>query len=126
MKQLTRAEEQIMQVLWKLEKAFVKDIVKELPRPRPAYNTVSTIVRILEKKGFVGFKAFGKSHEYFALISKADYRKNQFGGFVKNYFENSYQSLASFFTREENLSLEELEEIQKLIAEEINKKKDQS
>ena len=126
MKQLTRAEEQIMQVLWKLEKAFVKDIVKEMPRPRPAYNTVSTIVRILEKKGFVSFKAFGKSHEYFALISKADYRKNQFGGFVKNYFEDSYQSLTSFFTREENLSLEELEEIQKLIAEEINKKKDQS
>jgi len=126
MKQLTRAEEQIMQVLWKLEKAFVKDIVKELPRPRPAYNTVSTIVRILEKKGFVGFKAFGKSHEYFALVSKAEYRKTQFGGFVKNYFEDSYQSLASFFTREENLSLEELEEIQKLIAEEINKKKDQS
>lgn len=126
MKQLTRAEEQIMQVLWKLENAFVKDIVKELPRPRPAYNTVSTIVRILEKKGFVGYKAFGKSHEYFALISKADYRKSQFGGFVKNYFEDSYQSLASFFTREENLSLKELEEIQKLITEEINKKKDQS
>lgn len=126
MKQLTRAEEQIMQVLWNLEKAFVKDIVKELPRPRPAYNTVSTIVRILEKKGFVGFRAFGKSHEYFPLISKNDYRKNQFGGFVKNYFEDSYQSLASFFTREENLSLEELEKIQKLIAEEINKKKEQS
>jgi len=126
MKQLTRAEEQIMQVLWQLEKAFVKDIVKEMQRPRPAYNTVSTIVRILEKKDFVGYKAFGKSHEYFAIISKADYRKSQFGGFVKNYFEDSYQSLASFFTREENLSLKELEEIQKLIAKEIKKKKDQS
>ena len=126
MKQLTRAEEQIMQVLWNLEEAFVKDIVKELPRPRPAYNTVSTIVRILEKKGFVGYKAFGKTHEYFPLISKANYRKTQFGRFVKNYFEDSYQSLASFFTREENLSLEELEEIQKLITEEINKKKDKS
>ena len=126
MKQLTRAEEQVMQILWKLEKGFVKDIVKEFPRPRPAYNTVSTIVRILEKKGFISYKAFGKTHEYFALISKKDYRKSQFGGFVKNYFENSYQSLASFFTREENLSLEELEEIQKLISAEINKKKDQS
>jgi predicted transcriptional regulator len=126
MKQLTRAEEQIMQVLWRLEKAFVKDIVKELPRPRPAYNTVSTIIRILEKKEFVSYKAFGKSHEYFALISKKEYRKSQFGGFVKNYFEDSYQSLASYFTREENLSLEELEEIQKLITEEINKKKDPS
>ena len=74
----------------------------------------------------MGYKAFGKTHEYFPLISKKDYRKNQFGGFVKNYFEDSYQSLASFFTREENLSIEELEKIQKLIAEEINKKKDQS
>jgi len=126
LKQLTKAEEQFMQVLWQLDLASVKEIIEQLPNPKPAYNTVSTIVRILGKKGFVGFKAFGKSHEYFPLISKKEYRKNQFGGFVKNYFEDSYQSLASFFTREENLSLEELEKIQKLIAEEINKKKDQS
>lgn len=126
MKRLTKAEEQIMQVLWQLEKAFVKDIIQQLPLPRPAYNTVSTIVRILEKKGFIGYQAIGKSHEYYALINKPEYRKSQFGGFVKNYFGNSYPSLASFFAKEENLSLEELEEIQQLIEEEINKKKKSS
>jgi predicted transcriptional regulator len=123
MVRLTKAEEQIMQVLWKLENAFVKEIIVELPTPKPAYNTVSTIVRILEKKEFVGYKSHGKSHQYFALVSKSEYRKHQFGGFVKNYFENSYQSLASFFTKEENMSITELEEIQKLIEKEIKKKK---
>ena len=123
MKQLTRAEEQIMHILWKLEKAFVKDIIAEFPRPKPAYNTVSTIVRILEAKEFVGHKSFGKKHQYFPLVSKTDYRKNQFSNFVSNYFGNSYKSVASFFTKEENLSLEELEEINRLIEEEINKKK---
>ncbi len=126
MKRLTRAEEQIMQVLWDLESAFVKDIIAQLPLPKPAYNTVSTIVRILERKGFVGHKSHGKSYEYYALISKAEYRKSQFGGFVQNYFENSYKSLASFFTKEENLSLEELEDIRKMIEEEIAKKKSTS
>lgn len=123
MVRLTKAEEQIMQVLWRLEKAFVKEIVNEFPEPKPAYNTVSTIVRILEKKEFVNYKSFGKAHEYFAIISKSEYRKNQFGGFVKNYFGNSYKSLASFFTKEENMSISELEEIQKLIENEIAKKK---
>jgi len=123
MVRLTKAEEQIMQVLWKLESAFVKDVIGELPLPKPAYNTVSTIIRILEKKGFVSYKSHGKSHEYFAIVSKAEYRKNQFGGFVRNYFENSYKSLASFFTNEENLSLKELEEIQVLVEKEIEKKK---
>lgn len=121
---LTKAEEQIMQVLWKLENAFVKEIIAELPNPKPAYNTVSTIVRILEKKAFVNYKSYGKSHEYFPLVSKSEYRKNQFGGFVKNYFGNSYKSLASFFSKEEDMSITELEEIQKLIEKEIvNKKK---
>ena len=123
MKQLTRAEEQIMQVLWKLDKAFVKEIIAELPIPKPAYNTVSTIVRILETKEFIGHTSFGKKHQYFPLISKADYRKSQFGGFVSNYFGNSYKSVASFFTQEEDLTLEELEDIQQLIMKEINKKK---
>ena len=123
MVRLTKAEEQIMQVLWEMEKAFVRDVIGELPLPKPAYNTVSTIIRILEKKGFVSYKSHGKAHEYFAVVSKAEYRKNQFGGFVMNYFENSYKSLASFFTKEENLSLEELEEIQSLLEKEIEKKK---
>ena len=122
MKQLTKAEEQVMQVLWELKKGFVKDILERLPEPKPAYNTVSTIVRILERKGFVSYIAFGKTHEYFPLITKSVYRKTYFKTVLQNYFSNSYQSLASFFTSEQNLSLNELEEIKKMIEEEIEKK----
>jgi len=121
-KQLTKAEEQIMQVLWDLEKAYVKDILDKFPRPKPAYNTVSTIVRILERKGFIGYKAFGKSHEYYPLISKRAYRKNYFRGMLQNYFGNSYETLTSFFTQEQNLSIEELADIKKMIDKEIEKK----
>ncbi len=123
MKQLTRAEEQIIQVLWDLEKAYVRDILDRLPNPKPAYNTVSTIVRILEKKGFVGYKAVGKAHEYFPLISKKDYRKTYFKRLLSSYFGNSYMALTSFFTREEDLSLEELEAMKRLLEEKINQKK---
>ena len=122
MKLLTKAEEQVMQVLWKLEKAYVRDILDQMSRPRPAYNTVSTIVRILEKKGFVGYTVHGKSHEYYPLITKKDYRSTYFRGFMKNYFGNSYRSLASFFTREQDLSIDELEEIRNLIEQEIESK----
>lgn len=123
MKELTKAEEQIMQILWNLEKGFVNDILEKLPIPKPAYNTVSTIVRILEKKGFVSHKAYGKTHEYYPLISKKEYTKSYFKGFMNNYFENSYQALASFFTKENKLSIEELEEIKQLMQNEINKQK---
>lgn len=123
MKELTKAEEQIMQILWKMEKGFVNDILEKLPIPKPAYNTVSTIVRILERKGFVGHKAYGKTHEYYPLINKKEYTKSYFKGFMNNYFENSYQALASFFTKENKLSIEELEEIKQLMEKEINKQK---
>jgi len=123
MKNLTKAEEQIMQILWRLEKAFINDILDRFPEPKPAYNTVSTIVRILEKKGYISHKAYGKTHEYFPLISKKEYTKTFLKGFMKSYFENSYQSLASFFTKENKLSIEELEEIKKLMEDEINKQK---
>lgn len=123
MKQLTKAEEQIMQILWDLEKAFVKDIMVHLPEPKPAYNTVSTIVRIMEKKGFVGYKAYGKTHEYYPLISKPEYTKKFLRGFVKDYFSNSYKQMVSFFAKEEKLSLSEMEEMRRLIEEEINKQK---
>ncbi|PLX01471.1 MAG: CopY family transcriptional repressor [Marinilabiliales bacterium] len=126
MNRLTKAEEEIMQVLWKLEKAYVRDIIKELPLPHPAYNTVSTIVRILERKGVIGHKSMGKSHQYFQLIEKETYRKKQFGGFIKNYFGNSYKSLASFFAKEEDLSLKELEEIQRLIEKQIEERKNKN
>lgn len=122
MKQLTKAEEQVMQVLWRLKKAYVRDVLDQLPSPKPAYNTVSTIIRILEKKGFVGYNAHGKTHEYFPLVTKKSYRKNYFKGFLNLYFGNSYQALTSFFTKEENLTVNELEEIRKLIDEEIQRK----
>lgn len=122
MKQLTKAEEQVMQVLWRLKKAYVRDILDQLPKPKPAYNTVSTIIRILEKKGFVSYNAHGKTHEYFPLVTKKAYRKNYFKGFLSLYFGNSYEALASFFTKEENLSVDELEEIRKLIDKEIKRK----
>lgn len=122
MKQLTKAEEQVMQVLWQLKKAYVRDIIDQLPAPKPAYNTVSTIVRILERKGFVAYTAFGKSHEYFPLIEKKSYRNRYFKEVLKNYFGDSYRSLASFFTKEQNLSIEELEEIKGLIEKEIERK----
>lgn len=113
MKELTKAEEEIMQVLWKLDSAFVKDVIECLPEPKPAYNTVSTIVRILEQKGFVGHEVLGKSHRYFPLLSKENYTKQFMKGFVSRYFSGSYQQMVSFFTKEDNLTIEELEELMK-------------
>ena len=111
MKELTKAEEQIMQELWTLEKAFVKEIIDKLPEPKPAYNTVSTIIRILEKKGFVDHYAYGKTHQYFPLISKTDYTKSYFKNFLSGYFSNSFQEMVSFFAKEDKMTLSELEEI---------------
>ena len=122
--QLTRAEEEVMQILWEIEKGMVHDLLEKFPDPKPAYNTVSTIIRILEQKGFVGHKAYGRTHEYFPVISKTAYTKSSFRGFMTNYFGNSYKSLASFFATEGKLSMRELEEIQKTIDEEIRKQKE--
>ena len=108
---LTKAEEEIMQVLWKLDSAFVKDLIAEFPEPKPAYNTVSTIVRILQKKGFVSHESHGQSHKYHPLITKEAYTKSFMKGFVKKYFSGSYRQMVSFFTQEDNLSLNELEEL---------------
>ena len=123
--QLTRAEEEVMQILWKIEKGMVHDLLENFPDPKPAYNTVSTIIRILEQKGFAGHKAYGRTHEYFPVISKAAYTKSSFRGFMANYFGNSYKSLASFFATEEKLSVRELEDIRKTINEEIRKQKEE-
>jgi predicted transcriptional regulator len=111
MKELTKAEEQIMQLLWEQEKAFVKDIVEQIPEPKPAYNTVSTIIRILEKKGFVGYKAYGKTHEYFPLVSRKDYTRSFMKNFMRNYFSGSFQEMVSFFAKEDNMSLSDLDEL---------------
>ena len=113
MKELTKAEEQVMQLLWEKEKAFVKDLVEEMPKPKPAYNTVSTIIRILEKKGFVGHNAYGKTHEYYPLISKREYTRKFMKNFMRNYFSGSFQEMVSFFAKEDNMSLSELDEMMK-------------
>jgi len=114
-KDLTKAEEQLMQVLWQLEKAFVKDVIDELPLPKPAYNTVSTIIRILETKGFIGHEAFGKAHQYYPLISKEEYKRHATEKLLGNYFENSVESMFSFFVKEEKLDLGDVDEILKMI-----------
>ena len=123
MRELTKAEEQIMQVLWRLGRGLVKDILQELPAPKPAYNTVSTIVRILEKKGFVSYKAYGKTHEYFPLVTMNEYRRTFLRSFVHRFFGNSPQELVSFFAQDRRLSLEELEAIQTSLREEIARQK---
>ena len=120
-KDLTKAEEQIMQVLWDLEKGFVKDVLKQLPEPKPAYNTVSTIIRILETKGFIKHQAFGKSHRYFPVISKEEYKSFATEKLLNGYFSNSVENMFSFFVKEKKLDLKEADEIMKLI-EKLKKK----
>ncbi|TCS88823.1 putative transcriptional regulator [Anseongella ginsenosidimutans] len=114
-KELTKAEEQVMQILWKIRKGFVKDILEEVPQPKPAYTTLSTIIRILEKKGFVAYRAYGKTHEYYPLISEETYKKFITEKLVSSYFGNSFKSLVSFFVEEKNLSLKEADEIIRII-----------
>lgn len=115
MRELTRAEEEVMQALWKLQNAFVKDILEEFPEPKPAYNTVSTIVRILEQKGFVDHKAYGKTHEYFPIISKEEYKSFATGKLMEGYFENSVEEMFSFFVREKKIDIKEADEILAMI-----------
>lgn len=124
MKELTKAEEQLMQYLWELEKAYLKDIVEQYPEPRPAYTTISTVVNVLVRKGFVDFKPHGKVREYFPKVTKDKYTKQSFKGLLDSFFNNSTKQFASFFTRENELSVEELQEIRSLIDEQIDKKKD--
>ena len=111
MDKLTNKEEEIMRVLWNLKKAFVKEVIDELPDPRPHYNTVSTIIRNLEEKGYISHKAFGKTHQYFPLVSKEEYRKSFMQKTIQQYFESSYKNVVSFFAREEKISVDELKEI---------------
>lgn len=122
MKELTKAEDQIMQILWTLEKGFVKDIVEQMPEPKPAYNTVSTIVRILEKKGFIGYKAYGKTHEYFPLIPKEKYTRFYLNNMVKGYFNGSVQNLVSFFAKENKMDVQDIDLLMKQLEKLKNKK----
>ena len=109
--QLTRAEEQIMQILWDMKEGLVKDIRDRFEDPKPARNTVSTVVRILEKKKYVNHKAYGNVHVYYPVVSKEEYSKNQLFGLMENYFDNSFPAMASFFVREKDLTVRELEEL---------------
>jgi BlaI family transcriptional regulator, penicillinase repressor len=121
-KELTKAEEQVMQCLWKLEKGFLKDIVDQFPDPKPAYTTVSTVIRVLVKKEFIGYSTYGKIHEYYPLVTKNDYFQNHVKGIITNFFDGSAPKFASFFANEQ-LNLCELNEIKTLIEEKIKQVK---
>lgn len=120
MKRLTKAEEDIMQILWLLKKANVKAIIEQLSEPKPAYNTVSTIVRILESKGFVGYEKQGKGHIYFPLVQQQDYSNQSINKLIDNYFQGSFKSMVSFFMKKNDMDIQDLESILK----DINKKED--
>ena len=122
---LTKAEEQVMQILWEEKEGFVKDLLQKFPEPRPAYNTVSTIIRILEKKGFVDHRSFGKSHQYYPLVSRDQYRNERFSSLMKNYFNNSMKQVLSHFGKNGSLDIKEADEIISMI-EELKKQSDQN
>ena len=115
MEKLTKAEEPVMQLLWKLKQAFVKDIIAAMPEPRPPYNTVSSIVRILEEKEMVGHETFGKTHRYYPAVSKNEYRKRLFQSVVQDYFDGSYKALVSHLVEDQSLTKEEVDELRSII-----------
>ena len=115
MQKLTNKEEEIMHILWKLEKAFVKDVLAEIKENKPHYNTLSTIIRNLEDKGYVGYNAYGKTHQYFPIVSKENYKTKFMNTAIENYFNSSYKNVVSFFAKEEKISVKELKEIIALI-----------
>ena len=111
MQSLTKAEEKVMQILWRLGKGFVRDVLEEFPEPKPKYSTVSTITRILEGKGFVGHKAYGKSHQYFPVVGREEYTKAFLGRLLRDYFGGSFKNLVHFFSRHQDLDVGEVEEV---------------
>ena len=121
-KELTKAEEQVMHFVWEMQRGFLKDIVEQFPSPHPAYTTISTVIRILVKKGFLGYKTYGKVYEYYPLISKSQYFRSRLKPILSKYFSGSPSQFASYFTQE-SLNLSELEEIKQMIEEKIKKLK---
>ena len=115
MKKLTRKEEEIMKILWQIGEGFVKDIIEQFPDPKPHYNTTSSLVRLLEEKGYVGHKTYGNTHQYYPLIEKKSYRKSFIKDVVKDYFDNSYKQTVSMFIEEQKLSAEDMDELIELI-----------
>lgn len=122
MQELTKAEERIMQILWKIDKGFVKDIIEYFPDPKPPYNTISTIIRIMDQKGIVGHKNYGNSYQYYPLISKEEYTKKFMNKFMKNYFGNSFKKLVHFFSNQYDMDLDEVDKVI-LMLEDIKKQK---
>ena len=123
MKELTKGEEQVMQVLWKVGRGFANEIMAAFPEPKPAYNTVLTVIKILEKKGFVKHETFCRANRYTATVSKEEYSKKYLGSVVERYFNNSYLDLVSAFAKKENFSIEELEALKKVIDEAITEER---
>ncbi len=121
---LTKAEEKIMKILWDIEKGFIKDILEQYPDPKPPYNSVSTIVRVLVQKEIVGYTAFGNSHQYHPLISKEAYSKGQLSRLVSDYYNNSLKQIVNFFSESKKLNSEELDEAIRML-EELKSKKDE-
>jgi BlaI family penicillinase repressor len=115
MQKLAKREEQIMQACWHLEKAFIKDIIAELPEPKPHYNSVATMVRILEEKGFLDHETFGNTFRYYPVVSKDQYQKHAFDDMVKQYFNNSYPSMLAYFAKEQKISKEEINDLLEII-----------
>lgn len=125
MKELTKAEEQVMQYLWKLKKGFLKEIVEQFPEPKPASTTIATVIRVLVSKGFIAYRSYGKVNEYYPLIEKLQYSDFQFNTLLSAYFNNSPSRFASFFAGSEKISITELEEIRKMIDDKIQTKRKQ-
>ncbi|HEX2846077.1 MAG TPA: BlaI/MecI/CopY family transcriptional regulator [Chitinophagaceae bacterium] len=123
MKALTKAEEQVMQVLWKLDKAFLRDIVDAMPEPKPHQNTVATLLKILMEKEFVAVNVMGRQHQYYPVVSKDDYSKRSMKQLVKGYFEGSFSNVVSFLVKENNISVEELESLLQQIKKQQNNRK---
>lgn len=119
---LSPSEEELMQYLWKLEKAFMKDLLNEYPEPKPASTTVATLLKRMNEKGFLDYEQMGRSRQYYPLVKKSDYFSKHVNGLIKKFFDNSASQFASFFTSETNLSEEELKELKSLVEKEIERK----
>jgi len=122
MNQLTKTEEEVMQIIWQLKQCFVKEIIEQLPNPKPPYNTISSVVRILEKKGFVAYNAYGKTHQYYPLIKKESYSNFALNSLVNSYFSGSFKNLVSNFTKKQTLSKKEIAELKQLLENHKTKK----
>jgi predicted transcriptional regulator len=121
--QLSKSEEQLMELIWKHEKVFMKELIEHYPDPKPAITTIATLLKRMQEKGFVAYTIFGNSRQYYPLVKKSDYFSKHVKGIIKNYFDNSPMQFASFFTRSTNLTTSELEDLKKIIEQELKRKR---